>query len=209
MDDRLVRADELYERAVFGGDGAALTAADRELDGVEADLALARGRLVHARFLARRVEDPAELPLFERAAALYRHLADERGEAEALFWVATYHQVVHEDHDTAAPVLARARDLAARACDDLTLSYVLRHIGFVERAAGRVPAARDLFLESTELRRKIGFHAGVAANLVGLAHLADDAAEARVHLDEAAALAAECGADAVLGWVAEARAALE
>jgi hypothetical protein len=58
----------MYERAVFRGDDAALVAADRELDGVEADLALARGRIVHARFLARRVEDPAELPLFERAA---------------------------------------------------------------------------------------------------------------------------------------------
>ena len=52
-----------------------------------------------------------ELPLFERAAALYHRAGDERGEAEALFWVATYHQVVRADHDTAAPVLDRARDL--------------------------------------------------------------------------------------------------
>ena len=205
MDDRLTRATELYERAVFGGDDAALGAADRELDHVDADLALVRGKVVHARFLARRVEDPAELPLFERAAGLYQRAGDERGEAEALFWVATYHQVVRGDHDTAAPVLARARDLATRAADDLTLSYVLRHLGFVEQAAGRVPAARELFVESTELRRKVGFQAGVAANLVGLAYLADDPLEARGHLDEAAAVARECGADAVLGWVAEAR----
>ena len=205
MDERLTRANELYERAVFGGDDAALVAADRELDAVDADLALVRGKVVHARFLARRVEEPAELPLFERAAGLYHRAGDERGEAEALFWVATYHQVVRGDHDTAAPVLCRARDLATRACDDLTLSYVLRHLGFVEQAAGRVPAARELFVESTELRRKIGFLAGVAANLVGLAYLADDPVDARAHLDEAAAAARECGADAVLGWVAEAR----
>lgn len=205
MDERLARANELYERAVFCGDDAALVAADRELDVVDADLALVRGKVVHARFLARRVEDPAELPLFERAAGLYHRAGDVRGEAEALFWVATYHQVVHGDHDTAAPVLARARDLATRACDDLTLSYVLRHLGFVEQAAGRVGAARELFLESTELRRKVGFLAGVAANLVGLAHLADDPVDARVYLDEAEAVAVECGADAVLGWVAQAR----
>lgn len=205
MDARLIRANELYERAVFGGDDDALAAADRELDAVDADLALARGRVVHARFLVRRVEDPAELPLFERAAELYHRVGDERGAAEALFWVATYHQVVRGDHDTAAPVLGRARDLATRAGDDLTLSYVLRHLGFVEQAEGRVPAARKLFAESTELRRKVGFQAGVAANLVGLAYLADDPGEARAHLDEAAAVAGECGADAVLGWIAEAR----
>jgi hypothetical protein len=208
MDERLTRANELYERAVFGGDDAALLAADRELDVVDADLSLVRGKVVHARYLARRTEDPTELPLFERAANLYHRAGDERGEAEALFWVATYHQVVHDDHDTAAPVLDRARALATRAGDDLTLSYVLRHIGFVEQAAGRVPAARELFVESTELRRKVGFQAGVAANLVGLACLADDPGAARAHLDEAAAVARECGADAVLGWVAEAGARL-
>ncbi|MBB4904993.1 tetratricopeptide repeat protein [Actinophytocola algeriensis] len=208
MDERLIRANELYERAVFGGDDAALVAADRELDAIDADLALARGKVVHARFLARRVEDPAELPLFERAVGLYHRVGDERGEAEALFWVATYHQVVRDDHDTVVPVLGRARALATQAGDDLTLSYILRHLGFVEQAAGRVPAARELFVESTELRRKIGFQAGVAANLVGLAHLADDPGEARAHLDEAVAVARECGADAVLGWVAEARAKL-
>jgi hypothetical protein len=71
-----------------------------------------------------------------------------------------------------------------------------------------VPAARELFVESTELRRKVGFQAGVAANLVGLAFLADDPAVARAHLDEAATVARECGADAVLGWVAEAEAQL-
>jgi hypothetical protein len=34
----------LYERAVFGGDRGAVAAAEQELDGVEADLALARRR---------------------------------------------------------------------------------------------------------------------------------------------------------------------
>ncbi len=47
-----------------------MTAAERELDAVEADLALARGRVVHARFTERGHEDPHELSLFERAAEL-------------------------------------------------------------------------------------------------------------------------------------------
>jgi tetratricopeptide (TPR) repeat protein len=205
VDERLTRAGELYEQAVFGGAGAALADADRELDGVEADLALARGRVAHARFLAERVEDPSELTLFERAAGLYGQLGDARGEGEALFWVGTFHQVVRDDLETAIPALERSRELATRTGDRLTLSYVLRHLGFVEQAAGRVAAARDLMAESTRLRREIGFTAGVAANLVGLAHLSPEPEAARAYLDEAAALATECGAAGVLKWVADAR----
>src|SRR5690242_15865000 len=85
-DDRLERARTLYEQAVFGGDAGALDEADRDLDAVEADTAMARGRILHGRFLNERenagsspVEDPAELPLFERAAELYRALGDTRG----------------------------------------------------------------------------------------------------------------------------------
>jgi hypothetical protein len=36
-DDRLERTGSLYERPVYRGDVGAVTAADRELDGVEAD----------------------------------------------------------------------------------------------------------------------------------------------------------------------------
>ncbi len=104
-DDRLRRAKVLYERAVFGGDASALSVAEAELDSVEADLALARGRVIHARFLGRQVadssatlpdgdEDPHELTLFERAAQLFETLGDVRGEGEALFWIGTFHQVV-------------------------------------------------------------------------------------------------------------------
>jgi hypothetical protein len=49
MDERIENAMRLYERAVFEGDAAALAEAGRDLDGVEADLALARGRLLHVR----------------------------------------------------------------------------------------------------------------------------------------------------------------
>lgn len=81
----LDRAALAYEQAVFGGDGSTLAGAQRELDALEADLALARGRLLHAQFLQTRAEDPHELALLERAAELFHQLGDLRGEAEAQF----------------------------------------------------------------------------------------------------------------------------
>ena len=83
-EERLQRARLLYEQAVFRGDSSAIVTAERELDGVEADLALARGRILHARFLEDGREDERELALFERAVKLYRTLGDVRGESEAL-----------------------------------------------------------------------------------------------------------------------------
>ena len=77
MDERIERSRLLYERALFEGEAGVLAEAERELDGVEADLALARGRVIHGWFLQRRAEDPeqaredpAELALFERARAV-------------------------------------------------------------------------------------------------------------------------------------------
>jgi hypothetical protein len=91
-DGPIERSRRLYERALFEGDTGALAEAERELDGLEADLALARGRVVRGRFLEQRAgdpeqarEDPRELALFERAAELYRARGDVRGEGEALF----------------------------------------------------------------------------------------------------------------------------
>ena len=152
-DERIERARLQYERAVFGGDIAALATAERELDGVEADLALARGRLLHARFLQDREEDPGELALFRRAAELYRLLGDARGEGEALFRVGCYHQVVRRADAAAVPALERSRELAQRAGDALTLSYALRHLGIAEHNAGRLGAARGRLEESVRQTR--------------------------------------------------------
>ncbi|MGH3680888.1 MAG: tetratricopeptide repeat protein [Natronosporangium sp.] len=211
VDDRIERAGLLYERAVFGGDAAAPAAAERELDGVEADLALARGRVIHARFLAERNEDPRELALFERAAQLYQLLGDVRGEGEALFWVGTFHQVVRRDQAAAVPALERAHQLATLAGDKLTLSYVLRHLGFAEQAAGRVAAARERLEESVRLRREVGFLPGVAANLVGLAYLAAGEGrrdEALSLLEQAGTICEASGAAGILRMVEQARAQL-
>lgn len=226
-DVRLERAGALYERAVFGGDASALAEADRELDAVEADLAtagtgrdlgvveaalaLARGRVVHARFLEHHEEDSRELELFERAADLYRRLGDERGEGEALFWIGCFHQVVRHDDEAAGPALRRSYEVAARTGDRLTMSYALRHLGIAEHRAGRLEAARERLEESVRLRRELGFDPGVAANLVGLAYIAaaeDRRDDALRLLDEAAALAKASGAAGIARHVEQARSAL-
>ncbi|MFE6822026.1 tetratricopeptide repeat protein [Streptomyces sp. NPDC057690] len=207
-DTRIEQAELLYERAVFGGESGALTSADLGLDEVEADLALARGRVIHARFLEQRVEDVRELELFERAAELYGRLGDVRGEGEALFWVGAFHQVVRDDTDSAVPAFERARDLATRAGDRLTTSYALRHLGFADHMGGRLDEARAHLEESTRLRRELGFLPGVAANLIGLAHLAaqqDRREDAAALLDEATELAGSTESHGVLRWVAGAR----
>ena len=218
MDERVRQAGLLYERAVFTGDAAPLAEADRELDGAEADLAVARGRLMHTRFLLRRdqdqaaaEEDPRELPLFERAAQLYRALGDVPGEAEALFWVGCFHQVVRRDNATAIPVLERSLELASQAGDKAVMAEALRHLGIAAHAAGQTEVARQRLEESTRLRRETGHLPGAAANMVGLAYMAaaqDRGQDALTLLDEAAAIAEASQAHRILQQVNEARAEL-
>ncbi|HEX6681401.1 MAG TPA: hypothetical protein VF062_01295 [Candidatus Limnocylindrales bacterium] len=216
-EDRVERARQSYERAVYRDGVEGIDEAERELDAVEADVALARGRLIHARFLAERdnggrpMEDPRELPLFERAAKFYRALGDTRGEADAVFWIGTVHQVVRRDNETAVPILQRARELAVAADDPLILSEALRHLGIAEHGAGNLDAARALLEESTGLRRAVGLLPGVASNLIGLAYIAfaqDRRPDALALLDEADALASRSGADRILHHIREARAAV-
>jgi hypothetical protein len=211
LDDRIVEASRLYQRAVFGGDSSALTAADQQLDSVEADLALARGQVMHGRFLEHRSEEPQELVLFERAAQLYRGLGDERGEGESLLWVGIFYQVVRHDDDAAAPALRRSLQLSAHVADKLTQSYALRHLGIAEHAAGRLDEARHLLEESTRLRREIGFMPGVAANLVGLAYIASAQGrrdEATTLVEEAGRMAEAVGAYGIVRQVEQARTSL-
>jgi tetratricopeptide (TPR) repeat protein len=211
VDERIEKAGRLYERVVFGGDAGALETAERELDAVEADLALALGRVLHARFVEGHNEYPEELPLFERAVRPYRALGNARGEAEALSWVGCFHQVVRDDDETAIPALERSRELVARVGDELTESYALRHLGIADHTAGRLVAARERLEESARQRREIGFMPGVAANLVGLIYI--DAAEGRrddalALAEEAAEIAEASGARGIARQVEEAHARL-
>ncbi|GGN99130.1 hypothetical protein GCM10010112_92650 [Actinoplanes lobatus] len=203
QDPRLQRAAELYHAATFNGDPEAVRAATGQLDSLEADLALARGRVLHAAFLRDRREDPRELVAFERAAELYAALGDDHALAEAEFWLGCFHQVVREDGDAAHPHLQRSATLARATDNRLTLSYAVRHLGFAAGMAGDHATARLLLEESVALRRELDFPAGVAAGLVALADLAyrdGRSDEAERLLDEATAVATECGAIGVLGW---------
>lgn len=207
-DNPIERATQLYEQAVFGGDADALTLAERELDTAEADLALARGRILHARFLQLREEIPQELALFEQAAELYRRLGDTRGEAEALFWIGCYRQVVREDHAAARPTLERSYELAAGTGDELTMSYAVRHLGFADQADGDTAAARRRFEESVLLRRNLGFEPGIAAGLLALAHLSvqeGDRDQASALLEEAESIARSSRSHGVLTWIEQVR----
>ncbi|MEV7005301.1 tetratricopeptide repeat protein [Streptosporangium sp. NPDC051022] len=206
---RIERARLLYERAIYAGDDGESSEADRELDAVEADLALARGRILHLRFFDERREDPRELELLERAARLYRVLGDVAGEGEALFWVGCFHQVVRGDDATAVPLFERSHELAAQAGDRAIQAEALRHLGTAAHFAGRLDAARERLEASTRLRREIGLLAGVASNQVGLIYIA--AAQGRREdalalAEEAHATAEACGAKRIVRQIEEARA---
>jgi tetratricopeptide (TPR) repeat protein len=214
-DDRIERARKVYERAVFGGDTSALVDAEQGLDAVEADAALARGLILHARFQSAPAnagslpaEDPAELPLFERALELYRALGDTRGEAEALFWIGCLHQFIRRDNETAVPYLERSCRLAAQTGDKPTRSEALRHLGIAAHAAGRLDEARERLEESSRLRREVGALPGVASNMIGLAYIAaaqDRRVDALATLDEAHAIARAHGAHAIVRHIEQAR----
>jgi tetratricopeptide (TPR) repeat protein len=214
-DDRIERAKEAYERAVFGGDTGALIDAEQGLDAVEADAALARGLILHARFQGAPsgagslpAEDPAELPLFERALKLYRGLGDTRGEAEALFWIGCLHQFIRRDNETAVPYLERSCQLATQTGDKPTQSEALRHLGIAAHAAGRLDEARERLEESSRLRREVGALPGVASNMIGLAYIAaaqGRRADAFGTLDEAHAIARAHGAHAIVAHIEHAR----
>ncbi|MGW2730648.1 tetratricopeptide repeat protein [Streptomyces sp. NPDC001494] len=202
------RAGELFDVAMFGGDMSALERSDDVLDAVEAPLALARGKVLHVRFLNDREEDTQELVLFERAAELYERLGDASGEAQALFWVGCWHQVVKGDGAAGKPYFERSYELAQSVDDRMTMSYAIRHLGFVDRDAGRFERAREQLTASLTLRREIGFRPGQAAALVALAYLAAETGDqpaAFHHLDEAKSVAETCDAKAVSEWIEQAR----
>jgi tetratricopeptide (TPR) repeat protein len=200
--DPLARADLLNEQALFAGSADARRRAGEELDRAEVLLALGRGRILHARFLAERGdEDPRELEEFERALELARRAGDRALEAQALFWVGLVHQVVRGDHDISRPSFERSYALARELDDTITMSYAVRHLAFADDDAGRHGQAWARFEESVALRRAEGFLPGVAAGLFTLGEVAAEQGrpdEARQLLTEARELAEHVGAEAVL-----------
>src|SRR5262245_54441651 len=125
-DQRLTAAREAYAAATFGGDRTGVEAAERGLDGLDAEIALARGRLRHVRAIGTGTDDPEELALFQRAADGFRAAGDAGGEAEARFWIGCYHQVIRRDDASALPSLEHSAHLAEHARAGVIRSYALR-----------------------------------------------------------------------------------
>ena len=211
-DNRLSRARALYERAVFEGEVDAVPLAERDLDGVEADLALARGKILHARFLTERREDDRELALFEHAADLFEQLGDGRGAGEASFWIGVVYQVVRGQGERALPHFERSYALATEVGDAMTVSYAARHLGFAFAEAGQVDLARQKLEESLQLRRDLDFGPGIAAALLALAeleHRTGNPAQARAKLEEAERAASDSDASGIRRWITEMRSEID
>ena len=211
-----LRAARCYADATFGGRPELVAEGERELDVIEADLALARGKLLHARFLDSRkdrdgeVRDERELPLFELAVELYGRTGERAKLADALFWVGCCHQVVLDDESTALDFFHASYDLAAELGEDVIRSYAVRHLGFAALSTGELDLARTRFAESLRLRRDAGAPpATVAAAIIPLAVLAEQRGEfdeAERLFADASRIAEDNGAVGVLGWIEQARA---
>lgn len=211
-----LRAARCYDDATFGGRPELVVEGELELEMVEADLAFARGKLLHARFLDSRENldgvdrDERELPLFERAVELYGKLDDRAKLADALFWVGCCHQVVLDDESAALDYFHASYDLAAELGEDLIRSFAVRHLGFAALSTGELELADTRFAESLRLRREAGAPAAaVAAAIIPLAVLAEQRGEQRRTEElfaEAHRIAEDNGAVGVLGWIDRARA---
>jgi tetratricopeptide (TPR) repeat protein len=205
--DDLEHAERAYQAAMFAGETADAAAALQDLGGSGPEYDLARGKLRHCANIAERRQDTEELACFERAETAFARRGDLRGAGEALFWQGCYRQVLAGDDEIARPLFERALELSQQSGDPLTSSYSLRHLGISRHMAKDLDAAERLLEESTSLRRAIGFEAGVAANLVGLAFIAldrGDRQQAQIRAQEAEQAARECGAHAVAGWARQA-----
>jgi tetratricopeptide (TPR) repeat protein len=190
------RSAEL-EAAIAGVERAAAERGDRSL---EAFALSRRGLALHGEFLRDRSrgEPPGEMELFERALDIRREAGDEHGVAESLFHVGLVHQVVRGDHKTARRLFEESY---ARATDDVTASYALRHIAFCDDEAGDAESAERRHEEALELRRGAGWQAGIAAQLAAIADLRarrGDRAGAAELAGEARTILVELGAERAL-----------
>jgi tetratricopeptide (TPR) repeat protein len=216
MENRLDQVSPLLQIESHAWDATTWPKSDRLLDQVEAEVALARGRLVYERYLrsgpggypAHGANGLPALPLFRTAAELFHRTGDAAREREALFWVGTLEQTLNRNYSEAAVTLERAGELAKSANDRLVLSSVERHLGFIAFLEAVPVEARAHLEESVRLRREIPFPAGVAMGLVALAELAleqKDRDGALQLLDQAAEVARSANADGALAAIGEVR----
>lgn len=161
---RLVGRISPDEAAVAGEVAALKPAADPDLKGL-----IALRETTSAYFVRLTTGDlkgsKAFIPAFTAAADA---IADPCDKADALFFAALMPQVAGEAAASAAP-LVTARKAAEGGRCDLELSYVARHEAAVAEEAGDLKTARDLYAQSLDLRRKVGFEVFMPYSMLSLA----------------------------------------
>ena len=90
---------------------------------------------------------------FDRAIQLYREVGDDVGLGEATFYRGLVYQMQNQN-GPAGTLFDQALQLTEKTGDERMRSFVVRHIGYLEEAAGQVAAARANFRLSRELRQK-------------------------------------------------------
>jgi hypothetical protein len=146
------------------------------------------------------------MPLFERALEIRERLGDRRGVAESLFHIGLVHQITRQDGPAALTCFRRSYELAREAGDAILMSYAVRHVGYMEQAAGSLDAAQAAFEESLALREANGWRPGVAAAQLALAAVLaakGDRTAARTLALSADALLAELECDRLRSFAAD------
>jgi tetratricopeptide (TPR) repeat protein len=114
-------------------------------------------------------ETPEEMSLFERALEIREGLGDRRGAAESFFQIGLVHQIARQDEEAARRCFRRSYELADEVGDGVLMSYAIRHLGYLEQAAGNLDGAEAAFRESLQLREAAGWEPGVAPAQLALA----------------------------------------
>lgn len=206
-DEHLFARDRGAEIAA-GLDQIAEQARTSEDSTLEAFVCSRRGLALHVQFLANpdAGESPEEMALFERALRLRQEVRDLRGEAESFFHIGLVEQMARKDEARALDCFRRSYELAKEAKDGVLMSYAIRHIGYVQQAAGNRDTAQEAFTESLELRKAAGWRPGVAAAQLALASVLADEGEhkrAQTLAQNAADTMTELRLDRFRGLVAE------
>jgi DNA-binding SARP family transcriptional activator/tetratricopeptide (TPR) repeat protein len=112
----------------------------------------------------------ATLPLAEDAAAIYRSLADRRGEAEALDQIGMAHQRAARSREALA-YFNEARILYRAVADQHGVANTLSHSGIACWHLGRYPDAMGHLRDALSLYRDVGDRRGEAKTLNNLGRM--------------------------------------
>jgi DNA-binding SARP family transcriptional activator/Tfp pilus assembly protein PilF len=112
----------------------------------------------------------AALPLAEDAAAIYRSLADRRGEADALDQAGLAHQRAGRSRE-ALGYFHEARFLYEKTADIRGVAATLSHCGIASWWLGRYPDAEQQLREALALYGDVGDRRGQAKTLNNLARI--------------------------------------